>query len=110
MSKIVEKCIYKQLYHYFQQNNMFYAHQYGFRTGHCTEYSALEIIDRVTTQFNIKDISLNIFLDLSKAFDSLHWSCHFTKQIKILWSTVIPLYNTMVGVHDIKARYKWGAL
>ena len=21
-------------------------------------------------------------------------------------STVIPLYNTMVGVHDIKARYK----
>ena len=24
--------------------------------------------------------------------------------------TVIPLYNAMVGVHDIKARYKWGAL
>ena len=21
-------------------------------------------------------------------------------------NTVIPLYNTMVGVHDIKARYK----
>ena len=24
--------------------------------------------------------------------------------------TVIPLYNAMVGVHDIKARNKWGAL
>ena len=71
MSKIVEKCIYKQLYDYFQKNNMFYAHQYGFRTGHCTEYAALEIIDRVTTQLDINNIPLNIFLDLSKAFDSL---------------------------------------
>ena len=71
ISKIVEKCMYKQLYHYFQQNNMFCANQYGFRTGHCTEYAALEIIDRVTTQLDIKDIPLNIFLDLSKAFDSL---------------------------------------
>ena len=52
-------------------NNMFYAHQYGFRTGHCTEYAALEIIDRVTTQLDINNIPLNIFLDLSKAFDSL---------------------------------------
>ena len=25
-------------------------------------------------------------------------------------TTVIPLYNAMVGVHDIKARNKWGAL
>ena len=63
--------MYKQLYHYFQQNNMFCANQYGFRTGHCTEYAALEIIDRVTTQLDNKDIPLNIFLDLSKAFDSL---------------------------------------
>ena len=50
---------------------MFYAHQYGFRTGHCTEYAALEIIDRVTTQLDIKDIPLNILIDLSKVFDSL---------------------------------------
>ena len=71
MSKIVEKCIYKLLYDYFEQNNMFYAHQYGFRTGHCTEYAALDIIDRVTTQLDINDIPPNIFLDLSKAFDSL---------------------------------------
>ena len=49
---------------------MFYAHQYGFRTRHCTEYAALEIIDRVTTQLDIKNIPLNIFIDLSKAFDS----------------------------------------
>ena len=63
--------MYKQLCHYFQKNNMFCANQYGFRTGHCTEYAALEIIDRETTQLDIKYIPLNIFLDLSKAFDSL---------------------------------------
>ena len=63
--------MYKQLYHYFQQNKMFCSNQYGFRTGHCTEYAALEIIDRVTTQLDNKDIPLNIFVDLSKAFGSL---------------------------------------
>ena len=31
-------------------------------------------------------------------------------QQKVYIDTVIPLYNAMVGVHDIKARYKWGAL
>ena len=53
---------------------MFYAHHYGFRTGHCTECAALEIIDRVTSQVDIKyrDIPLNISIDLSKAFDSLY--------------------------------------
>ena len=50
---------------------MFYARQYGFRTGHCTEYAALEIIDRVTTQLDIKNIPFNIFLDVSKGLDSL---------------------------------------
>ena len=79
ISKIVEKCMYKQLYHYFQQNNMFSANQYGFRTGHCTEYAALEIIDRVTTQLDNKDIPLNIFLYLSKAFDSLDYAILLNK-------------------------------
>ena len=53
---------------------MLYAHQYGFKTGHCSECAALEIIDRVTTQVDIKyrDIPLNILsLELSTAFDSL---------------------------------------
>ena len=44
---------------------------YGFITGHCTQYAALDTIARVTTQVDIKDIPLNISLDLSKAFDYL---------------------------------------
>ena len=30
-SKIFEKVVYKQLYKYFEQNNIQYEHQYGFR-------------------------------------------------------------------------------
>ena len=30
-SKIFEKVVYKQLYTYFEQNNILYGHQYGFR-------------------------------------------------------------------------------
>ena len=73
ISKIVEKCMYISSFTIISSRTiiMFCANQYGFRTGHCTEYAALEIIDRVTTQLDNKDIPLNIFLDLSKAFDSL---------------------------------------
>ena len=39
---------------------MLYDHQYGFGTGHCTEYTALEIIDRVTTPLDNEDMPLNI--------------------------------------------------
>ena len=31
VSKIFEKVVYKQLYTYFEQNNILYEHQYGFR-------------------------------------------------------------------------------
>ncbi len=50
---------------------MFYNAQYGVRTEHSTEFSALELVDRVIIKMNKADTPINIFLDLSKAFDTL---------------------------------------
>ena len=41
ISKIIEKVIYGQIYHYFSQNKLFSDSQYGFRHGHSTELAAL---------------------------------------------------------------------
>ncbi len=71
LSIIFEKVIYKQLYEYFQSKRLFYKGQYGFRSGHSTEMAALELIDRVIKDMDNNEIPLNIFLDLSKAFDTL---------------------------------------
>ncbi len=71
ISKIFEKVIFKQLYHYFQSNKLFYNSQYGFRSQHSTELAALEVIDRIMLSMDKNDIPINVYIDLSKAFDTL---------------------------------------
>ena len=70
-SKIFEKVIYQQTYSYFQTHNLLYSSQYGFRSGHSTELAGLEIVDRIIQELDKNEIPINIYLDLSKAFDTL---------------------------------------
>ena len=81
ISKVLEKIIALQLSSYFEKNKLLFDNQYGFRPKHCTEHAALELIDRIINKMDINEIPLNIFLDLSKAFDTID---HTTKQTKIL--------------------------
>ena len=71
ISKIFEKVVHKQLYDYFTENNLFYKSQYGYRKGHSTELAALELADRISQYLDNGEIPIAIFLDLSKAFDTL---------------------------------------
>ena len=71
MSKVFEKIIYNQLYQYFDSYNLFYKSQYGFRKNHSTELAALELIDRIICNLDKGNVPVAIFLDLSKAFDTL---------------------------------------
>ena len=71
ISKIFEKVIFQQVYQYFQDNKLFYSAQYGFRTEHSTEFAALELIDRIIINMDKMNTPVGIFLDLSKAFDTL---------------------------------------
>lgn len=71
ISKIFERILFNQIHDYFKQNNLFYKGQYGFRPKHSTELAALELVDRLTQDMDKNEIPLNIFLDLSKAFDTI---------------------------------------
>ena len=71
ISKIFERVVHKQLYDYFAENDLFYKSQYGYRKGHSTELAALEIADRISQYLDKGEIPIAIFLDLSKAFDTL---------------------------------------
>ena len=72
ISKVVEKISYDQLYSYFSSNKYLHENQYGFRKNHSTEYSILEIIDRIALDLDKGNMPLAIYLDLSKAFDTLN--------------------------------------
>jgi len=72
LSKVIEKIMFNQLYEYFNENNLFFDSQYGFRKQHSTELAALELINNIVTKMDLNEIPLNIYLDLSKAFDTLN--------------------------------------
>ena len=70
-SKIFERVAFNQLNEYFTSNGLLYESQYGFRKLHSTELAALEFTDRISQEMDAKMIPFSIFLDLSKAFDTL---------------------------------------
>ena len=71
ISKVFEKVVYKQLYSYFQSQKLLYKSQYGFREDHSTELASLELCDRIFKYLDEGKLPITIFLDLSKAFDTL---------------------------------------
>ena len=71
ISKVFERIIFNQLYKYMDSNSLFLNSQYGFRKNHSTEYAALEFVDRIAKDLEAKKVPLSVFIDLSKAFDTL---------------------------------------
>ena len=71
VSKVFERTMYNQIYQYFSDNKLFYQSQYGFRQNHSTEFATIELVDRLISEMENNEIPLNIYLDLSKAFDTL---------------------------------------
>ena len=71
LSKVFEKVVYNQLYDYFTLHNLLYNSQHGFKRLHSTETATLEFIDRIYKVLDSGELPITVFLDLSKAFDTL---------------------------------------
>ena len=71
ISKVLEKIIFTQLSSYFNEAKLFFDNQYGFRPKHSTEFAALELVDRIINHMDKYEVPINIFLDLTKAFDTI---------------------------------------
>ena len=73
LSKIFERVIFIQLYTYFDDNNILSEQQYGFRANHSAELAAVKLVDYITYSIDRKCTPVNIYIDLSKAFDTLNF-------------------------------------
>ena len=69
--KIFEKLIFNRLYQFFEDNKTIYQNQYGFRKGHSTNHALNYSVNYIEKQMKSKKHTLGIFIDLSKAFDTL---------------------------------------
>ena len=69
--KIFEKIIYARLYSYLISKNIIYDKQFGFRKGHSTSHAINYSVNNILECIEGKKHVLGIFIDLSKAFDTL---------------------------------------
>ena len=74
ISKIFERVIFNQMNAYFTLNNLFYDKQYGFRKYPSTELAALNVVDTIVNHMDNGNTPFAVYLDLSKAFDTLNHS------------------------------------
>ena len=70
-SKILERIMYNRLYKFLNENNILYQKQFGFRNSHSTEHAIMQLVDQIFDSFNDGKYTLGVFIDLSKAFDTV---------------------------------------
>ena len=73
-SKIFEQCICKQLTDFIESNNLLSNHQFGFRSNRNTESGVALFTDQIRQSMNDGKLTGSIFIDLSKAFDTLSYA------------------------------------
>ena len=67
----MEKIVYKGTYKFLETTNELYKSQYGFRTAHSCENAVSELVNKIIKGRQDGLYTLTVFLDLSKAFDTL---------------------------------------
>jgi len=70
--------LYTRLDDYFIKNNLLGQQQYGFPNNHSTYLGIADLYKNLLQSLDKKRISSGVFLDLGKAFDSVHKSMLLT--------------------------------
>ena len=63
--------MYNQVYNFLQNLELLYEFQFGFRPKHSTELALMLSVDKIISALDRKNFVLGVFLDFSKAFDTI---------------------------------------
>ena len=67
-SNLLERMMYNSI---LSKTSILYEKQFGFQTSHSTEYAVLLLVNQLYQLFDESKFTLGIFIDLSKAFDTV---------------------------------------
>ncbi|XP_065663015.1 putative histone-lysine N-methyltransferase 1 [Hydra vulgaris] len=84
-SKIYERILYNKIYDHLSKNKILSTTQYGFKKHNSTEHAVLHLTRNIADSFEKSQFILAVFIDLSKAFDTINHEI-FIKKTKKLWN------------------------
>ena len=79
LSKIFERLLYIRLLEFINDNNVLYRFQFGFREGHSPNLALILLVDKISRALEEGEFVLGLFLDFSKAFDTVNHEILFSK-------------------------------
>ena len=96
ISKIYEKIMYNRLVSFLSKWKLMFQYQFGFRQHHHSTYMALIILmDKLISALEERKFVLGLFLDLSKAFDTINHDILFNKlDLYGIRGTTLCLFTT----------------
>ena len=78
-SKILERLMYTRMLSFINKHKLLYNYQFGFRNNHSPELALICLVDRISDALERGEYVLGIFLDFSKAFDTVDHNILFAK-------------------------------
>ena len=101
LSKILEKLMHKRIYRHLEENNLIYNSQYGFRPRHSCENAVGELLSVIIKGHENNKTTIAVFLDLSKAFDTLSHTVLLEKleKLSVLGPLLFLLFTNDLHKH-----------
>ena len=93
-SKNLERIIYNRIINSLNDFNVLCDNQYGFRKNRFPSLALINLCDRISSAFDRREHAIGVFLDLSKAFDTVNHVILFDIQTRTLWD---PWSSTRMG-------------
>ena len=84
LSKVFEKVMYSRLIDFLEENKILIVNQFSFRKNHSSYMALMVLIDKLTKALENGDYVIGMFLDFSKAFDTVNHHILLEKT-GILW-------------------------
>ena len=74
LSKVLERLMYNRLLNFLNKFNVIYDYQFGFREKYATHMALISLADKISSALDQGKNVIGIFLDFSKAFDTVDHS------------------------------------